>query len=136
MKSLCRNLTFAFSAGCLGGFVNSVTVFLFGLIGITGILGVNIAPKLTAPWLYPRIVWGGMWGILFLAPLLKKSCILRGVLLSLGPTIVQLFIVFPIKANKGLLGIELGTLTPLFVIFFNAVWGVTAAYWLRFVAEE
>jgi hypothetical protein len=61
---------------------------------------------------------------------------MRGLVLSLGPTIAQLFIVFPFKVNKGLLGLDLGALTPLFVLFFNAVWGVTAAYWLRFVGED
>jgi len=30
-----------------------------------------------------------------------------------------------------LLGLDLGTLTPLFVLFFNAIWGLTAALWLR-----
>ena len=136
MKSVCRKLTLAFSAGCLGGLTNSLVVFLFGPMGITGMLGVKIAPMLTPQWLYPRIVWGGIWGVLFLIPLLSNSHTLQGLLLSLGPTIVQLFIVFPIKANKGLMGLELGTLTPLFVLFFNAVWGITAAYWLRFVARE
>jgi hypothetical protein len=48
----------------------------------------------------------------------------------LGPTIVQLFVIFPNYVNKGMLGIELGTLTPAFVLFFNAVWGVAAALWL------
>jgi hypothetical protein len=52
----------------------------------------------------------------------------QGLLLSLGPTLVQLFIVFPLKADKGVMGLDLGVFTPLFVIFFNAVWGLVAAY--------
>jgi hypothetical protein len=35
------------------------------------------------------------------------------------------------KANKGVMGLDLGALTPLAVVVFNAVWGVTAAIWLR-----
>ena len=92
-------------------------------------------PSLTSQWLYGRLVWGGIWGILFFIPLLKRYPAMRGLVLSLGPTIVQLFIIFPFKVNKGLFGFDLGVLTPLFVIFFNAVWGITAAYWLRFVGE-
>jgi len=133
MKNLARNLTDVFGAGCLGGLLNSLTVWLFGAIGLTAALGVKIAPGLTVPWLYPRIVWGGIWGILFLLPILRQSIFLRGILYSLGPTIVQLFIIFPIKANKGVMGLDLGFATPVFVIFFNAVWGVIAALWLRFV---
>jgi hypothetical protein len=36
--------------------------------------------------------------------------------------------VFPLKADKGVMGLDLGVFTPLFVIFFNAVWGLVAAY--------
>ena len=32
---------------------------------------------------------------------------------------------------KGLMGLDLGSLTPLAVIVFNAIWGLTAAIWLR-----
>jgi hypothetical protein len=55
--------------------------------------------------------------------------------LSLGPSAVQLFVVFPVKAQKGMMGLELGTLVPLFVLFYNAVWGVAAAYWLKYSGE-
>jgi hypothetical protein len=51
--------------------------------------------------------------------------------LSLGPTLVQLFWVFPFKAHVGYLGFELGFLTPLLVFVFNAIWGITAALWIR-----
>ena len=67
---------------------------------------------------------------MFLLPLLRQSRLLQGLLYSLGPTIVQLFIVFPIKANKGVMGLDLGAMTPLFVIIFNGVWGICAAFWL------
>ena len=136
MKTFLRNLTLFFSAGCLGGLLNSLFVWVFGVSGITTALGVKIAPALTAEWLYPRIVWGGIWGFIFFIPLLKQSYLLRGLILSLGPTIVQLVIVFPLKAHKGMWGLNLGSMTPLFVVFFNAVWGMGAAYWLKLVGEE
>jgi hypothetical protein len=135
MKRLLRKSTILFSAGCLGGIVNSLVVWIFGAKGITASLGVKIAPDLTATWLYPRMVWGGIWGFLFLLPLLRKSIYWQGLLYSLGPTLVQLFVVFPAKAGKGMMGLELGSLTPLFVVFFNAVWGVSTAMWLRLVKE-
>jgi hypothetical protein len=133
MKDFFKDATMVFSAGCLGGLTNSLAVWLFGAIGITALFGVGIAPSLTPAWLYPRIVWGGLWGALFLLPVLKGSCYLRGLLFSLGPSIVMLFIVFPYKAGKGVMGLELGLLTPVFVLIFNAVWGLTAAAWLTCV---
>ena len=133
MNNLAKKLSLVFAAGCLGGLLNSLAVWIFGVIGITSALGVKIAPPLTAPWLYPRLVWGGIWGLLFLLPLMRKRFLYRGLIFSLGPTIVQLFIVFPVKANKGIMGFDLGLLTPLFVFVFNAIWGLAAAIWLRWV---
>jgi len=94
---------------------------------------VDLAPALTPPWLYPRIVWGGMWGFLLVLPLFPVKLILRGITASLGPTIVQLFVVFPLKTSAGLLGFGLRTLTPLLVLLFNAVWGSTVALWLHMI---
>jgi len=131
MDNLAKNITLVFAAGCFGGLLNSLAVWIFGELGITTALGVSIAPKLSAAWLYPRIVWGGIWGALFLLPLWQRTVLIKGLIYSLGPTLVQLFIVFPMKANKGAMGLDLGMLTPVFVIIFNAVWGVSAAIWLR-----
>lgn len=131
MTSIFRTLSLVFAAGCVGAAANSLTVWLFGDLGVNAALGVAIAPKLTPAWLYPRIVWGGLWGFLFLLPFLRQSLLIRGLLYSVGPSLVMLFIVFPIKANKGMLGLTLGNMTPVLVFFFNAVWGVSAALWLR-----
>lgn len=135
MQFNIKQLSAVFAAGCLGGLINSIAVWLFGSIGITSALGVKIAPTLSAAWLYPRIVWGGIWGVLFLLPIFGNKMVLRGLLFSLGPTLIQLLVVFPIKANKGLMGFDLGLLTPAFVVFFNAVWGLTAAIWMRWFNE-
>jgi hypothetical protein len=133
MNNIAKKLSLVFAAGCLGGLLNSLAVWIFGVIGITPALGVKIAPSLSALWLYPRLVWGGIWGLLFLLPLMQKRFLYRGLIYSLGPTIVQLFIVFPMKAGQGVMGFDLGLLTPLFVFVFNAIWGLTAAIWLRWV---
>jgi hypothetical protein len=136
MKDFARNMTLTFASGCLGGLLNSLTVWFFGSVGITSLFGVSLAPSLTPAWLYPRIVWGGLWGFLFLLPFLKKNDFYRGIFYGLFPTLVSLFIVFPLQAKKGIMGIELGRLTPIFVLFFNSVWGVSTAYWLKFISDR
>ena len=128
--SLARSLSLAFSAGALGGLANSLAVWAFGALGITQAVGVAIAPALTAAWLYPRIVWGGLWGLLLVLPL-SFDWFRRGLVLSLAPSAVQLFVVFPLVAGKGTLGLELGPATPVLVLVFNAVWGVVASFWYR-----
>ena len=131
MRNLARKTSLVFAAGCLGGLLNSLAVWIFGEFGITAALGVKIAPTLSPAWLYPRLVWGGIWGLLFLLPLLSSRIWSRGFIFSLGPTLVQLFVIFPLKANKGTMGLDLGLLTPLFVVVFNAIWGWSAAIWVR-----
>jgi len=130
MKRLAERLSLVFASGCVGALVNSVVLWLLGSRGITGRLGVNIAPDLTPDYLYPRLVWGGIWGALFILPMLKKSFLVRGLIFSLAPTLVQLFVIFPLKMDKGMMGLALGNLTPLVVFVVNAVWGVVAAFWL------
>ena len=135
MNNLARKISLVFAAGVLGGLLNSLAVWGAGEFGITAAAGVKIAPKLSAGWLYPRLIWGGIWGVLFLLPMLKTRIWSRGFIFSLGPTLVQLFVVFPMKANKGMMGIDLGLLTPFFVVVFNAIWGWTAAIWLRWMGK-
>ncbi|WP_461481256.1 hypothetical protein [Porticoccus sp.] len=126
-----KKLLIVFAAGCVGALVNSLTVWLFGDAGISAALGVAIAPGLSPQWLYPRLVWGGLWGLLFALPMLQSRLFWKGTLLSLLPTAVQLFIIFPFKAHQGIAGLELGLLTPLLVLFFNWVWGIATALTIR-----
>ena len=136
MNLTMRNLSLVFVAGCWGALWNSLAVWLCGLLGIAAALGVHIAPALTPAFLYPRLVWGGLWGLLFLLPMGRWSFPARGLLFSLGPTLVQLFVVFPLTAHKGVLGLQLGSLTPLMVVFYNAIWGYAAGWWLNWAAMD
>ncbi len=129
MKSDIQKVSLTFVAGCLGGLANGLALWILGVIGLPQALGVQLAPALTAPWLYQRLVWGGLWGWLFLLPL-GLSYPARGLLYSLGPSLAALLVVLPLQAHKGLLGLQLGWLTPLFVLFYNAIWGLAAAWWL------
>jgi len=125
-----------FAAGALGGLANSLVVWLAGISGITTAAGADIAPTLTPAWLYSRLVWGGIWGILFLSPWPLAATWQRGLLFSLAPSLVQLLVVFPAKTEAGLFGLGLGGATPFFVLAFNAVWGLVAAWSLDRAAGD
>lgn len=131
MDLTMKNLSLVFVAGCWGALLNGLAVWAFGALGIAPALGVHIAPPLTPAFLYAKLVWGGLWGFLFLIPLSRWSLPARGLLFSLAPTLVQLFVVFPVMAHKGVLGLQLGYLTPLLVVFYNAIWGYGAGWWLN-----
>jgi hypothetical protein len=122
-----KKILIFFAAGCAGGLAYAVVVSFMGDLGITSALGVSYHHGLTSGWLYSRIVWGGIWGILFLLPLSQSNLFLKGSILSLLPTAFQLFVVFPLFTNNGIAGLKLGILTPLVILFFNWVWGIATA---------
>ncbi len=131
MHAMARTLSLIFAAGALGAVANSAALWAAGEFGVTSALDVAIAPAFTLAWLHPRVVWGGVWGLVFLLPLDRTRWLARGLVVSLAPSLVQLFVVFPVQTQAGIAGLGLGTLTPLVVLVANAVWGVAASWWLR-----
>lgn len=136
MRFSPASISRALTAGALGGLVNSLLVWSFGASGLTAALGVALAPAWTSAWLYPRVVWGGIWGLLFLLPILETRPLTRALVVSLAPTLVQTCVVFPFVAGKGWFGLELGMLTPILVLVFNAAWGIAASVWMTTSRES
>jgi hypothetical protein len=123
MVSLLRKSSILFALGAFGGLVTAAVIWIAGLAGVTGLFGVAIAPPLTAEFVYPKIVWGGLWGWLGFLPLMVRGWVSRGILISLVPTAVAWFYFLPAD-GAGLLGLSLGLLTPLVVLGFTMVWGL------------
>ncbi|MBI5440413.1 MAG: hypothetical protein HY900_04285 [Deltaproteobacteria bacterium] len=122
------------SAAYVGGLVGALDDSFDTGFSARRVLGIGLRPEWTAPWLYPRLVWGGVWGLLFLLPVLRARAVLRGVVFSLAPTAVVLFAVFP-GMGKGPLGLGFGALTPALVALLNFGWGIVASVWYRQAAR-
>lgn len=131
MEQILNQASIYFSAGTVGGLANALIIWVFGVIGIPKALGVGIAPQFNPGYLYPKLVWGGIWGMVFFIPNMPTNIYILALIASLFPTLVQLFLVFPFKAKKGFLGLELGILTPIFVIFYNFIWGLAAIGFIK-----
>lgn len=134
MKSIPGRISLAYSAGCVGALVNSWLVWYMGRKGIPQKLGVAIAPVWSLDFLYARLFWGGIWGLLFTAPVWQNGfwvgVVSRGIVSCIFPTLFQLLYVFPHLTGKGWMGLALGKLTPVLVFLYNSVWGICAALWL------
>jgi hypothetical protein len=128
--TLVRQASGAFTGGALGGLVDSLNIWLMGKVGISDLLGVGMKPEFTAPWLYQRMIWGGIWMLLLLLPVLKGRTAARGMLFSLLPSAMMLFLVLP-SMGKGMLGLGFGSLTPVVVIGLNLIYGLVASFWYQ-----
>jgi len=126
-----KNALVVFAAGCLGALIQVLVMWLFTRYGITHSLNVNLPGSMVPNWLYPRIVWGGLWGFLFLLPILTSSLLARSFVVALIPAGVQLFIIYPIYEGKGIAGLSLGLLTPFLVLFFYWVWSLATVVTLK-----
>jgi hypothetical protein len=125
---MIKRISSAYVGGLLGALVDSFNIWFLGKIGFTALIGVGLSPAFTPAWLYPRLVWGGIWGLILLLPYLKGRTVARGMVMSLAPTATMFFMVFP-AMGKGTFGIEFGALTPVLVLLLNFIWGIVASYW-------
>lgn len=131
MRRFALVLSATFAAGALGGLANALVVWWFGHAGWSALVGVHIAPHLSRFFVYQRLVWGGIWGAMFVIPVAPKRWALRGAILSLAPSAVTLLVLMP-HAGARLFGLAHGPLTPALVLLFNLVWGLVASGWLAF----
>jgi hypothetical protein len=125
---LLRNLSLAFTGGAIGGFIDSVNIWLMGTSGISDMINITMKPAFTKPWLYKRMIWGGIWMLPLLLPILKNRICLRGMLLSLAPSAMMIFMVLP-SMKPGDFGTGFGMLMPAVVIILNLIYGTVASTW-------
>lgn len=121
----------SFGAGALGALAMCLVMWLFTHFGITQELGVALKGSLNPHWMYPKIVWGGLWGLLFALAFIKGGIFSRSLVIALIPTLIHLFVFYPYYENAGIAGMKLGFLTPFVTFFFYWVWSLVAAISLR-----
>lgn len=127
MKQARALMAVCFCAGMLGALCSSLAAWQAGQFGLPAMLDVRMAPSLTLPWLYSRLVWGGLWGLIYflaVGPLKsRRHWARKGLWISLLPTLHQLLFVYPYMTGHAWLGQDLGAFTPLFVVLYNLIWG-------------
>lgn len=130
-SSVPGQLSLSFAAGSVGAIVNMLAAWMMARMGLFHLLGCNISINATKQWIYSRLVWGGIFGLFLVLPIMTNSVLKRGLILGLIPAAFQLFVVFPIFLNQRIMGLNHGLTTPLFVVFLNLLWGVAAVGWLK-----
>jgi len=135
MSITLKNLSLVFAAGSLGGLLKGLIAWLCSAWGINALLGSQFAPALTPFWVYQHVVWGGLWAFLFLLPPRGRSYVSLGVIYSLPQTFIALLVLMP-KMGKGVLGLQMGLMTPVLILIFGFVWGLVTALWLKWSRES
>ncbi|MBO6539176.1 MAG: hypothetical protein JJ969_07210 [Rhizobiaceae bacterium] len=123
MVALLRKSSILFALGAFGGLITAFAIWLAGLAGVTALFGVAIAPELTPQFIYPKLVWGGIWGWLGFLPIIVTGWWQRGIVVSIIPAAAAWFYFLP-SDGAGLLGLSLGLLTPVVVLGFTLIWGL------------
>lgn len=128
-----QKLSVAFAAGAFGALANITFLVVIGLAGIIAAMGINASPLHFPALLYKQVAWGGLWGFIFVLPILARSWWKRGIVLGTLPALAALLIFFPLQTvdgkGPGLFGLNAGDLTFVLVIAANWVWGLAAAWW-------
>jgi hypothetical protein len=121
---------YVFVAGGLGGITNSIMVWSLGVLGVTPALGFGMAPELTVEWLIRRVFASALWGVIFLIPIYENAPIKKGAILSILPWLSSVLFIFPVRMDVGFFGLEFGIGTPIWTLFFAAIWGMTGTLFL------
>jgi hypothetical protein len=130
-----HNLSLALAAGAVGGLLQALAAAACSYGGLNALVGSVWHHELSRTLIYRQVVWGALWGILFLLHRPRLPCLWRGMIFSLGPTLAQLLLAFP-HQGQGWLGLSLGPATPLLAMGYGLLWGLSAAAWLMLLAEE
>jgi hypothetical protein len=124
---MLRRFGMAYFGGAVGALASSVALWIAARAGLTALLDVSISPSLSWAWLQSRLLFGSLWGLGYPLVLRRaRSPVRAGLLLSLAPSLAQLFWFLPDQGH-GMLGVKLGALTCVVVLGANAVWGWTLA---------
>lgn len=116
-------------AGGIGAFLQSLLIYVLGQFGLFSLLRLPLEFPFDLVWFYQRISWGGLWGLVFLLPFWRGAPHLkRGIILGILPALLTLLLFLPFKDGHGYLGLNLGFMMPVVVLFFNVVWGMITGW--------
>ena len=92
-------------------------------------LGAHVVGSLSPVVIYPRVVIGGLWGLLFLLPMARSSILVSGLLWGVVVAAAEL-VLFPLVGGRTP---ALLNMSVLLALLLWLVWGLAAAFLLRWI---
>ena len=84
-------------------------------------------PESYLPLIYRLVVWGGLWGLLLVVPVMNRLWWLKGIIIGVLATLAILFYFNP--------GITTPWMRLVYVLVLNSVWGLAAGGWWALVGN-
>jgi hypothetical protein len=135
MPPLVKRLGLVINDGVVAAIVQVIAIYLFGALGLFRLIELP-TPTLGLFWSIKQVLWGGVYALLFLVPVLTQSRqVMRGLNVGLLRAAVTLFVINPMEGH-GMLGLGLGFGWPVIVILFNLLWGAVAGWTFGRVTGE
>lgn len=129
MQQWLRQSALCYSAGAVGGLAKGGLIWGCGRVALTAPLADQLAQALHPGGLYMRLVWSGLYALIFLLPFARSSLLWRGLLAAMAVSVLQL-LVLPLLQHSHL---HIFSLTTLALLVLNCAWGMTAAAVLHFI---
>src|SRR3546814_9004764 len=96
---LLRSLSRAFVSGCVGVVGFFIGAYLFIAVGLIDAPPV-VETFQSKAFIYKQVVWGGIWGLLFVLPLLRPFWWARGLIVGGLATLAAIFVFQPEEIGR------------------------------------
>lgn len=132
---LLRRAALYYAAASLGGLAVVLTAWCLGQLGVPRAIGVAVNPPLELGSIYRSMVWGGIWGFIFLPPVSIRPLWLKGLLYTLAPVLAALIYFGPARGDV-MFALDRGEFAPFYIYLINIPWGLVTAYLGRAVGGD
>lgn len=129
MQNWLRQSALCYSAGAVGGLAKGGLIWACGRAALTAPLADQLAHALRPGGLYMRLVWSGLYALIFLLPFARSSLLWRGLLATMAVSVLQL-VILPLLQHQQL---HIFAFSTLALLVLNCAWGLVAAAVLRFI---
>lgn len=119
-----KTVLFVYGSGSVGALFACLIFWLIPFLGLAHIIHMPIFPVLSDAWLYPKIIWGGLFALCFALPFMRSNTLIKSLALALVISLSELFISLPFSPYKGAVGLNVGMYTFSFILIFNLIWSL------------
>lgn len=121
-----RLLTLGFGSGAFGACVLGLVAFALARLHVPEMLGLPTVERRVPEELYRIVVWGGLWGVLLVVPVMNRAWWLKGAIIGVLATVALVVYFNP--------SLRTPPIQIVYALVLNIVWGFAAGLWWTLVS--